>query len=204
MANKIKAIIFDWGGVLINDPAPAIISYCSNYLGVSIDKYNEIHKNYFIEFQKGLIAESIFWNNICYDLNVKVPDTASLWTDAFVYAYSPKNEMFNLASSLQNAGYITALLSNTELPAMNFFINQNYSMFDVLTFSCKENYAKPDKEIYEIALNKIDVKPTQAIFIDDKPDYIDGAKQVNINTILFNSYAETVKSLASYNVVIRK
>jgi beta-phosphoglucomutase-like phosphatase (HAD superfamily) len=28
----IKAIIFDWGGVLIDDPIPGLILYCSTYL----------------------------------------------------------------------------------------------------------------------------------------------------------------------------
>jgi FMN phosphatase YigB (HAD superfamily) len=36
-------------------------------------------------------------------------------------------------------------------------------------------------------LEKLGSKPEQAIFIDDKPEYIDGAKQVGINTVLFRN-----------------
>ncbi|MCK4401063.1 hypothetical protein KAW08_02015 [bacterium] len=38
---KIKAIIFDWGGVLIDNPAPDLMAYCAQTLRVSVEKFEE-------------------------------------------------------------------------------------------------------------------------------------------------------------------
>ena len=52
--------------------------------------------------------------------------------------YRPREEVFGLARRLRERGYKTSLLSNTEAPAMAFFLELGYDMFDALTFSCAE------------------------------------------------------------------
>jgi HAD superfamily hydrolase (TIGR01509 family) len=95
--------------------------------------------------------------------------------------------MFAMAGSLQKNGYKTAVLSNTEVPAMQFFFLQRYEMFDAAVFSCLEGIKKPDREIYEITLHKLGSRPEQAVLIDDKQQYLNGAKDAGINTILFQN-----------------
>lgn len=41
---EIKAIVFDWGGVLIDDPTVGLIRYCSKALGVSSEQFAETHE----------------------------------------------------------------------------------------------------------------------------------------------------------------
>lgn len=181
----IKSVIFDWGGVLIDDPNPGLMQYCAKALCVTRESYIEAHSKFADGFQKGAICEDEFWGKICSELNVPKPKVRSLWTYAFKAAYVPKADMFSMATSLQKNGYRTAVLSNTELPAMEYFHEQRYKMFDVPVFSCLEGVKKPDRKIYEITLKKLCCGPEQAIFIDDKQEYIDGAKEVGINTVLF-------------------
>jgi len=38
---NIQAVIFDWGGVLIEDPAPGLVSYFAKVLGVGEDEYRQ-------------------------------------------------------------------------------------------------------------------------------------------------------------------
>jgi hypothetical protein len=37
--STIKTIAFDWGGVLIDNPAEAIVSYCANKLNVPTQNF---------------------------------------------------------------------------------------------------------------------------------------------------------------------
>ena len=104
---------------------------------------------------------------------------------------------------MKKIGYKTALLSNTEAPAMAYFYELDYQMFDELIFSCAVKTRKPEAKIYELTLDRLNVKPSEAIFIDDRSDYIEGALEVGINTILFESPSETKKKLESYSVLIR-
>ncbi|MEW6409569.1 MAG: HAD family phosphatase [Nitrospirota bacterium] len=196
----IKAVIFDWGGVLIDNPASGLIAYCAKTLGSSDKEFSKVYQKFESVFHRGTISEDKFWEMVCSELNIQKPDRQSLWGDAFRKVYSPKKEMFSLASSLHNNGYKIGLLSNTEIPAMKYFYEQGYNMFDVLIFSCIEGIRKPEKRIYELTLERLDLRPEEVIFIDDKEEYINGAKIVGINTILFKSPDQIKKELSLFSI----
>jgi len=197
---KIESVIFDWGGVLIDDPRPGLLQYCSEAFGVPLEDYTPVHDSFLDEFHKGKISEEKFWQQITGKLGKSMPEARSQWYDAFRSAYVPKQEMFRLASSLHDKGYKTAFLSNTELPAVEFFHEQGYDMFDVLVFSCIEGAMKPERRIYEITLERLGSKAGQALFIDDRQDYIRGAEDVGLNAILFKSIDQVKDELAGLGV----
>ncbi len=187
MSEKIKSVIFDWGGVLIENPAPGLVQYCALALNVSKEEYEKAYRQLSGDFQKNLISEDTFWDKISSELKVPKPKVPSLWADAFKAVYIPKKEMFTLAAELKGKGYKTAVLSNTEVPAMQYFYQLGYDMFDVAVFSCVEGTAKPEKEIFEIALAKLGCTPEQSVFIDDNPEFVEAAKECGLHAILFES-----------------
>ncbi|MHC4489546.1 MAG: HAD family hydrolase [Planctomycetota bacterium] len=197
---SIKSVIFDWGGVLIDDPAPGLMRYCAEALGVSKENYTKAHSKFAADFQKGLISEDTFWQRICSELNAPKPTGRSLWTDAFKAAYVPREDMFSIATCLQENSYKTALLSNTEAAAMQYFYTFQYNMFDVLVFSCAEGTRKPETKIYELTVERLGAQPGQSVFIDDKPEYINGAKQAGLNTILFEDIGRLKNALTELGV----
>jgi putative hydrolase of the HAD superfamily len=196
----IEAVIFDWGGVLIDDPRPALMKYCAKALGVSEEAYVKAHNKFMDDFQKGLPSEQIFWAKICRELNRPKPQAPSLWGDAFRAAYSPRTDMFSLVARLKKNGYRTALLSNAEVSAMQFFDELRYDMFDVAVFSCAEGMIKPDRKIYEVTVARLGCQPGQAVFIDDRPENINGAKQAGLKTILFGSTDQVKSELSRLGV----
>ena len=198
----IKSVIFDWGGVLIDDPAPGLMQYCAKALKVSKEDYIKAHSKFADDFQKGLIHEDTFWEKICSELNVPKPKIHSLWTEAFKAAYVPRADMFSMAASLKENGYRTAVLSNTEVPAMQYFLQQRYDMFEVLVFSGVAGVKKPDRKIYELTLEKLGSLPEQSVFIDDNPEYINGAKEVGINTVLFQNIDQVKNELIRLGIKI--
>jgi len=195
--NVIKAVIFDWGGVLIDNPAAGLIEYCSEALGVPPERFAEARETHYPPFLKGEISEKEFWRRVCGDLQVPEPNAPSLWGEAFRQAYVPRGEMFALVSLLKERGYRTALLSNAEEPAAQHFHACNYPMFDVLTFSCREKTAKPEPAIYELTLRRLGVAPGEALMIDDREDFLDGAWDVGIHVLLFTTAEDVIQSLKS-------
>jgi putative hydrolase of the HAD superfamily len=198
----IKAIIFDWGGVLIDDPIPGLISYCSKYLNTSQEEFSRVFRKFRPDFEKGIIPEHVFWERACLELGVPKPDIKSLWGDAFKSAYSEKKEVLSLAYSLRKNGYRIGLLSNTEVPPLNYFQEKGYKVFDAAIFSCVMGIKKPERGIYEITLNSLVVQPKEAIFIDDKEENIKGAEKVGIKTILFKSPGQLKKELVNFSIKI--
>lgn len=210
---KIQAIIFDWGGVLIEDPAPGLVKYCAKALGVDEDKYRYAYGICMDDFQTGRVNEQQFWMNMTNRLNaclgeadrrsrVPMPETTSLWGDAFAAVYIPRTGLFSWAAQMRKTGCKIAILSNTEKPAVEFFRKQNYDMFDVQVFSCLEGIRKPQMEIYELTLARLGIPSGQTLFIDDKRDYTDAAERVGIKTILFKSIDLLKKDLSMFSLNI--
>ena len=198
----IRAIVFDWGGVLIENPTPGLLTYCAKQLHTSESMLNTAYRKYEESFQKGMISEESLWKNISSELKTPSPATSSLWEAAFKNVYKEKKEVFQFVSLLKQNGYLTGFLSNTECPAMRFFQKQGYNMFDVTVFSCAEGTRKPEKEIYQILLEKLGVEPHETVFVDDRSDFIHGAEHVGIHGILFQDIDQVRSDLTSILVNI--
>jgi len=190
----IQAVIFDWGGVLIEDPAPALYEYCAAALDVPTAEYIKAHLAFESDFIKGQISEEQFWDRVCAYLGKEKPKAASLWSLAFEKAYRPRQEMINLAVELDENGYKIAVLSNTEPPCVPFFYKQGLDrLFETAIFSCVEKVRKPERKIYDLTAARLGVQPFECVFIDDKIEHVEGAKNSGMKAILFKS-AEQIKN----------
>jgi len=198
----ISAVLFDWGGVLIENPAPGLMKYCAKTLGVPVDDYVRAHNAHGEAFQKGSIPEEVFWQRVCGDLNRPLPRQSSLWGDAFRAVYRPRPEAFGLARRLRARGCKTSLLSNTEAPAMQFFLELGYDMFDALTFSCAEGVFKPQRRMYEVAAKKLRMAPAQCVLLDDRLDFVEGARNAGMKGIVYESLAQAERELAKLGVPV--
>jgi putative hydrolase of the HAD superfamily len=198
----INAVIFDWGGVLIDDPAPGLISFCAKAFEVTEVEFETAFREFGDIFQKGSIEEKELWERISTKLKKNIPSNKSLWGDAFIDSYSPKKEIFDLAKELKAKKYKTGFLSNTEKAAMEYFHTHNYDMFNELIFSCVVGMIKPGKEIFNLMLSKLSVNADEAVFIDDKEKYLEGAKAVGIKTILFKSSQQVKNDLKKLGIEI--
>jgi len=188
--NAIKAVVFDWGGVLIDDPLPGLIDYCRRHLAVAPAQFAHALNLFIPDFQKNLITEIVFWQNICRFLKVPCPAEPSLWGQAFRSAYRPQPEMFQLAGNLRELGYKVALLSNTEIPATQLFYQQDYNIFDVTIFSCEVSCRKPEKEIYDLAAQKLQLPPHEIFFFDDSEEYVTAALAAGWTAARFENSAQ--------------
>ena len=202
MTQGIEAIVFDWGGVLIDDPAPGLMDHCAQALGVGVDAYVAVHKRHGEPFQKGEIHEGVFWQRVCGDLDRPEPEVASLWGEAFRAVYSPRQAVFDLVRQLQETGYKTAVLSNTEVAAMEFFGELGYDMFDALVFSCAEGTVKPERRIYLIAARQLGVDPERCVFVDDRQVYVDGAVDAGMKGVLYRDFRQVCQALREHGVTL--
>ncbi len=196
----IEGALFDWGGVLIENPGPGLMRSCARALGVTVEGYTRAHNLCGEPFQKGSIPEDIFWRRVCEGLGCPLPQQASLWGEAFRAVYSPREEVFALARRLREAGCKTGLLSNTEVPAMEFFLELRYDAFDAATFSCAEGVVKPERQIYEVAARKLALTPDQCVLIDDKPEFVEGAQAAGMKGIVYESFAQMIQELVQIGI----
>ncbi len=63
-------------------------------------------------------------------------------------------------------------------------------------------YAKPEKEMYEIILKRLDVKPEEAIFIDDRKENTEKARKMGIKNVLFSDINQMIYELKKQGVIV--
>lgn len=181
----IRGIIFDLGGVLIDNPNPEMMLYYAELLHVTKENFIKSFSLFNTDWSKGKLSEKVLWDKLAKNLHVPKPHGMSLWLDGYLPAFHKKEGVFSLVKKLKQKGYRTALLSNTEVPIMNFIRSQHWTDFDASIYSCEVGLVKPDVAIYNLTLQRLHLKPEETVMIDDRMTNIDGAKKIGMHTILF-------------------
>ena len=90
-----------------------------------------------------------------------------------------------LAMDLKQKGYPIYVLSNFPGDQYDKYEKHNsfLQIFDDKIISGHVGLAKPDIKIYQLAIDKFHLTPERSLFIDDKIENIEGAKQLGIQTI---------------------
>lgn len=72
--------------------------------------------------------------------------------------------------------------------------------FEGIVVSGHEKTRKPRPDFFQILFNRYNINPSEAIFIDDNLNNIQGAKQLGLNTIAFKSPEQLHQELQGWNV----
>ena len=95
--------------------------------------------------------------------------------------------MVEWARSVGRAGFKTGMLSNmcfeliSALERTFLWLEE----FRYSTWSCRVRLAKPDPGIFQLALDKLQVRAEETLFIDDRPENIRAAEAAGISGIVF-------------------
>jgi epoxide hydrolase-like predicted phosphatase len=95
--------------------------------------------------------------------------------------------------------YKTGLLSNG-WPDTSQALDNEWNIadaFDAIVVSADVGMVKPDPRIYHLMLERLDVSAAHAVLIDDFEENIDGARQVGMQAILFQSPEQVISALRS-------
>ena len=71
-----------------------------------------------------------------------------------------------------------------------------HALFDSQTLSGVVGFSKPEREIYQIALDSLDVQPDEAIYVDDIPHYANAAEALGLHGIAYTSLQALRERLA--------
>lgn len=209
---EIKNIIFDLGGVIINlDMALTIHEF--NRLG-SILPFETLYTQaqqteLFSLFDKGEISDFEFFDRLRKELRYEGPDEHMLAAWNAMLLDVPEHRLDMLVQLRQN-NYKTFLLSNTCETHITAFENELYiehgiknfdDYFDAVYYSCRTGMRKPDKEIFEMVLEKNKLKPEETVFIDDSEQHVKAAGECGINAYLLPKGMEVSDLLQELNLL---
>lgn len=102
---------------------------------------------------------------------------------------------------LQNRGYKVYCLSNMSFKSVreNADSMDFIPMLDGAVLSCYYQLCKPDREIYELLLNKYNLVAEECVFFDDLERNIKAANECGIHGVVFTGKDEAERALEELN-----
>lgn len=182
----IKAIVVDIGGVLVLGDSSNTFKKLANKLGIDNNQFHEkillVHKK---DLYRGKISLRGFCKIIEHNFKVKSRNIIKYWRESYLEEMHVNQNLVDFLTSL-NAKYRLAIISNTN--PLHAEVNRTRNLlknFDPVILSYEVGLAKPDKEIFEIALEELKIISKYCIFIDDLPRNIEMAKNLGFRAIQF-------------------
>jgi epoxide hydrolase-like predicted phosphatase len=187
----IKALISDLGGVLLRTRSDSSRRALEQRLSLPP---NTIEARVFSSdlSQKamcGEVSEEAMWRALEQDFDLlRFGMTRQDLQDEFFAEDFLDEELIAFIRSVR-PGLKTGLVSNawdglrevlqTRVPIVD--------AFDVIVISAEVKIAKPDPRIYHLALEQLEVKPAEAIFLDDFIENVEAAAALGLHSVHFRS-----------------
>ncbi len=187
----LRAVIFDYGMVLTGPPDPEAHAALLRITGLPLERHEALYWANRHAYDEGKFTGLTFWQQFVrdggLDLDPSAIEELNLW-DARMWT-TQNLAMLAWQQKLKQHGLLTAILSNM---GENVLANMEREFdwlprFDVLVWSYQLLMAKPDPAIYRHTLDKLGVKPEEALFLDDKPINIEAARALGIRGIVFST-----------------
>jgi putative hydrolase of the HAD superfamily len=186
----IKAVLFDFGGVLSETGKQGFIS------GIVADLYGVLPEQLDIsawhsELRRGRGNGDQLFKELDAQFGKHVAK------EEFVRrvhdANQPSPTVFTLARQLREHGIRTGIFSNVfAMNAVDLREQGMYEHFDPVLLSCESGYAKPDQQFYELAIEKLGVEPEEILLIDDQLKCLEPARSMGIHTLKADSPEQIV------------
>lgn len=197
MGKKIKAVIFDMGGVILRTFDPLPRQKMAERFGCSRAELEEFvfSSPTAIQSELGGLSEEEHWRVVLdhFKQSGISPREAS---NEFFSGDALNQELVDFIRPLRS-GYLTGLLSNAWQNA-RAYLSQRYSfmeVFDEALFSSEAGVRKPDKKIYDLMTRQLNVQPSEAVFIDDLMVNIQGAEIAGMRAIRFETNSQVMKEV---------
>lgn len=187
---SIEAIVLDLGNVLVFHDDPVLFARMSAWGGAAPERIRARMLELWDTINRGALAGDELRHTICRVAGAEEPMDEqaffALWNCHFrVYA-----DMLPILDTLVERTKVL-LLSNVNerhwrhvrplLPSLDRFF--------ALVISCDEKMAKPDREIFELAIRRAGVPAQRIAYFDDVPKFVDVARSLGIHGRVFTDAA---------------
>ena len=197
----IEAVLFDFGGVILSSPFEAFAAY-EKEIGLPANTIRKINatdpdSNAWAQFERREVSTEEF---------VLLFEEEAL---ALGYELDAQRILEGLHGSLRpsmvealskcSSKFKTAMLTNNITPMgeqdLDEDVQKVVEIFDLLIESSIEGCRKPEEKFYEVACERLDVKPENCVFLDDLGINLKPARAMGMATIKVIDPEDAIKEL---------
>jgi epoxide hydrolase-like predicted phosphatase len=196
----IRAVIFDFGGVLVRTEDPSGRRKWEKYLGLPEGELSRVVFESEVADRSmiGKATEADVWKHVGAIFGLNDDQLRDLRHD-FWLGDRMDARLISFLRDLRPR-YRTAILSNAWPGAREVF-TQTLGLGDVvdeMIISAEEGVAKPDARIYQIAVRRLGVQTEETVFVDDLVENVKGARAVGMWGIQFTSTEQAIAEVQEY------
>jgi putative hydrolase of the HAD superfamily len=207
---KIRAVICDFGGVLTSPLLGAFVAFQED-TGVSLEQLGEAMlagsdqlegAHPLFELECGRITEERFLDLLRDGLTPMIGHRPELhrFKETYFDALIPNAPMIDLMAELRGAGYRMAMLTNNvrewePLWRAKLPVDE---IFETVVDSAFAGMRKPDHEIYELTVDRLDgIAAEECLFIDDTEVNCDAARELGMVTVHYRDNDQAIPEIRS-------
>lgn len=196
---KIKAFLFDAGDILYHRPnkGEGLKTFLQDQ-GLKNDKPH-CEKRRALQFAayRGELGRDEYLEAVLRLYGVKDPRAIQAGKQAIAdddNNIKIFNGVRNTLRKLKKDGYYLGIITDTSLPVslkLDWFAKAGFgNVWDSVISSKEVGTRKPNPKIYRIALDQLDVRPDETIFVGHMRSELDGARELGMHTVAFNKDAD--------------
>jgi putative hydrolase of the HAD superfamily len=195
----LRAVVFDYGMVLSGPPDPEAHAELRRITGLS---HEELEALYWVDrhaYDRGDLTGLAFWQKLATDASLNLDSEAiaelNRWDARMWTTVNP--EMVAWLGKLKADGLTTAILSNMGDAVFESIAGSFawISDVDVPIWSYQHRLAKPELAIYELLLVQLGTEPEETLFLDDKLENIEAAREMGMKAIQFSTVEQLRRDL---------
>lgn len=192
-----RAVIFDIGGVLEINPRTGWEQRWAAELGLDPAEFTRRLEPAFDAGSRGAASTDDVENQIACVLGLDGSSLGAFMDDVWAEYVGTLNEPLTRYFASLRPHYRTGILSNSFVGAREREqrLYGFEDMCDVVVYSHEEGYLKPDPRLYRIACERLAVAPERAVFVDDVPACLEGARAVGMAAIRFLDNDQVIREL---------
>lgn len=153
--------------------------------------------------------EDAFWTDYGLDLTKRLglpAETAADLMAAFPYEryMKPVENARDVLTQLRGQGLKIGVLSNT-LPSIDRTLEAVglADLVDVALATCTLGVHKPELEAFQLAAHALSIAPAEVLFIDDKPENVEAAREVGMQAELIDLKGQNPQAIHDLSEVLR-
>jgi len=182
----IKAVFLDFGGVISRTEFQAPRQHLAERLELEYEALVELvfGSESSRRASVGAISEDEHWNAVMSKLKLSAAEMQVV-REQFFAGDVVDQDLLDFLGGLRPK-YKVGLISNAWSGLRPWMVGRGIDRaFDEMIISAEVGVMKPEKRIYQLALEKLGVAAAESVFVDDFPENVEGAQAVGMQTIRF-------------------
>jgi glucose-1-phosphatase len=183
---SIQAVFLDLGNVLAFHDDPVLFQRMSAWGGADPESIRQGMLTLWDAINRGTLAGDELRRAVCRVAGADTPMAPDAFFEMWNCYFRIHHEVWPMVEALFGRVKVL-LLSNTNDLHWQYLLPllPQFARFDDLVLSHEVKLAKPDPEIFQLALRRANVRPDHAAYFDDVPRFVDAACALGIHGRVF-------------------